>query len=269
MQNRDQSLLLEELQGIQPGTPEYFAVQRNVIQENALLNRCYKIWYDCIERDLKSVSVSRPVFLELGSGGSFLKDRFPELITSDVVAGVADRVIDARQIPFEDSSLAGMALTHAFHHIPDVHKFLSEARRTLVPGGVVSMIEVAHTPFAKWIFGNFHPEPFNDRVCEWSFSSSSNMLDANQALSWIVFFRDAPLFAKEFPELVLEEVGFLPWLSYLLSGGVTRKKWFPDFLTPFVIWADTLLKPLDRFFALHWSMRVRKINSRGIPSDPG
>ena len=259
MQNRDQALLLEELQGIKPGTPEYFAVQRSVIQESALLNRCYKIWYDRIEHDLKSVPVARPVFLELGSGGSFLKDRIPGLITSDVVAGVADRVIDARKIPFENSSLAGMALTHAFHHIPDVREFLSEARRTLVPGGVVSMIEVAHTPFAKWIFGAFHPEPFDDKVREWSFSSTSNMLDANQALSWIVFFRDASVFAKEFPELVLEEVRFLPWLYYLLSGGVTRKKWFPDFLTPLVILTDILLKPLDRFFALHWSMRVRKI----------
>ena len=64
--------------------------------------------------------------LELGSGGSFLKDRCPELITSDIVEGLAERVIDAQELPFEAESVRGIFLTHAFHHIPDVERFLRE-----------------------------------------------------------------------------------------------------------------------------------------------
>jgi len=40
------------------------------------------------------VNVPGPL-VELGSGGSYLKELEPSLITSDVVEGVADQVIDA------------------------------------------------------------------------------------------------------------------------------------------------------------------------------
>ena len=90
------------------------------------------------------------VMLELGSGGSYLKDLRPSIISSDVVPDVADRVIDGRALPFADNSLQAIFLTHVFHHIPEVDAFLKEAQRTLVPGGVISMIEVAHTPFARF-----------------------------------------------------------------------------------------------------------------------
>jgi len=43
--------------------------------------------------------------LELGSGGSYLKDLEPSIVTSDVVENVADRVIDARHLPFADHSV--------------------------------------------------------------------------------------------------------------------------------------------------------------------
>lgn len=57
------------------------------------------------------------------------------------------------------------------------------------------------------------------------------MLDSNQALTWIVFDRDRKRFAREFPELTLEQRSFLPWFSYLMSGGVNLRTFFPKFLT--------------------------------------
>ena len=51
---------------------------------------------------------------------------------------------------------------------------------------------------------------------------------------------------------------WLPWLSYVLSGGVTRRNLVPGFLVPLVRGADRLLAPLDRWMALHWHLRVRK-----------
>ena len=80
-------------------------------------------------------------------------------------------------------------LTHVFHHIPDVSLFLKEAERVLVPGGFVGMIDVAATPFARFFFSNFHPEPFSPKL-DWQFAQNDSMMDSNQALSWIVFERD-------------------------------------------------------------------------------
>jgi len=139
--------------------------------------------------DVRSVPAQGAV-VELGSGGSYLKELEPTVITSDVSAGIAEQVIDARSLPFADQSIRALLLTHVFHHIPDVDAFFREAQRTLVPGGVISMIEVAHTPFAKFFFRNFHHEPYDDTRGDWRFEQGDSMMDSNQALSWIVFVRD-------------------------------------------------------------------------------
>jgi SAM-dependent methyltransferase len=200
----------------------------------------------------------RGALVELGSGGSYFQDFVPGLITSDVVAGVAARVIDARQLPFGDASVQALVLTHVLHHIPDVEAFFREAQRALVPGGVITMIEVAHTPFARFFFRNFHHEPYDDSVRDWSFGQQDSMMDSNQAMSWLVFVRDRQRFEQLFPDLVIEELSFAPWFTYLLSGGVTMRNVFPRFLSGPLFAVEWLLHPLRPFFALHWHIRVRK-----------
>jgi SAM-dependent methyltransferase len=167
-------------------------------------------------------------------------------------------VLDGRELPFPDASLRALFLTHVYHHIPDVERFLREAERVLVPGGVIAMIEVPHTPFARFFFRRFHPEPYDDRASTWAFDQSDAMLDSNQALSWIVFFRDRERFERLFPGLVVEPPSYLPWLGYLVSGGVTRRNLVPDWLVPGFRALDRLLRPLDPWMALHWHLAVRK-----------
>jgi SAM-dependent methyltransferase len=253
---------LEEprLRGVPPGSPRFFELQRQIIRERPLMSEVYSLWYRKLLQDESSVpgDVGSGALLELGSGGSMLKELCPSVITSDVEEGIAERTIDARELPFEDSSLRAIFVTHVFHHIPDVGRFLQEARRTLVPGGVLSMIEVPHTPFARFFFDRFHPEPYDDRMEGWAFESSDAMMDANQALSWIVFFRDRDRFERECPDLAIESRGWLPWLSYLLSGGVTRRNLVPAPLVPAVRLADRILSPLDPLMALHWHLCIRK-----------
>lgn len=245
------------LQGLRVGSREFFARQKAIILERPLLKRCYDDWYGRMLADVSSVS-GPGALVELGSGGSYLKDLEPALITSDVVAGVADQVIDARRLPFPDASLRALLLTHVLHHIPDLEAFFREAQRTLVPGGVISMIEVAHTPFARFFFKNFHHEPYLDRLTEWSFGQQDSMLDSNQALSWMVFVRDRARFEKLFPGLTIEVCAFTPWFTYLTSGGVTMRNIIPRFLTGPLFGVEWLLTPLRPVFALHWHIRVRK-----------
>lgn len=251
--------LLKEpsINGLVVGSPEFFACQKDLIQQRPLLKRCYDDWYARLLADVRSVAAPG-LLLELGSGGSCLKDLEPAFITSDVVPGVAERLIDACKLPFDDASLRGIALTHVLHHIPDLEAFFREAQRTLVAGGVITMIEVAHTPFARFFFRNFHPEPYDDSRREWSFGQKDSMMDSNQALSWMVFVRDRERFQKLYPDLVIETFGFTPWFTYLLSGGVTKRYLMPNFLVPLLSGMEWLLTPLRPLFALHWHIRIRR-----------
>jgi len=246
------------LVGVPVGSPEFFRIQNELIAQRPALRHCYDVWYRTLLDDPAVAGAPRDAqFLELGSGGSRLKEHDARIITSDVSPGIAERVVDARQLPFADGSLHAIFLTHVFHHIPDVSLFLREAERVLVPGGLVGMIDVAATPFARFFFSNFHPEPFRPAL-GWTFDQQDSMMDSNQALSWIVFERDLARFQREHPGLALEEKRFLPWLPYLLSGGVTRRDVLPRMVVPPIIGTDRLLRGLYPLFALHWFIRLRK-----------
>ena len=229
-----------------------------MLLDKPLVRRCYDLWYDRLLADADSVPSIAPI-VELGSGLSEIKKLRPEIITSDVTPGLADMVIDGRELPFPDNSVRAIFLTHVFHHIPDVERFFREASRVLVPGGVISMVDETHTPFARFFFDKVHPEPYDDKTESWSFPEGDTMLDSNQALSWIVFDRDRWRFEQEFPELKLERRSYLPWFGYLMSGGVNLRTFFPRFLTQAVAAADWILQPLDPVFAIHWHLTIRKV----------
>src|SRR6266436_8683244 len=232
----------KSLHGFQPGSPEFFALQKALILKRPLLKRCYDDWYRRLLEDARSVPPGG-VIVELGSGGGYLKDLEPSAITSDVVPLVADRVIDARDLPFENQSIRALLLIHVFHHIPDVEAFFREAERALVPGGVISMIEVAHTPFARFFFKHFHHEPYEDAREQWSFAQQDSMMDSNQALSWIVFMRDRKRLESRFPGLQIELMELMPWVTYFLSGGVTMRYLIPNILVRPLISLERLLTP--------------------------
>jgi len=240
------------------GSPRYFRLQRELIQRRPLMKYCYDTWYAKLRKAAGEENLRPGLTLELGSGGSLLREVVPGLITSDVVEGVADRVIDARSLPFASQSLGAIFLTHVFHHIPDAGKFLEEAARVLKPNGVIAMIEVAHTPFARFFFDHFHPEPYDDTARRWEFDQHDSMMDSNQALSWIVFKRDAARFAERFPQFVVEPTEWLPWFTYLMSGGVTMRNLVPGFLVGPSKLCEWILRPISPLASLHWLIVLRK-----------
>jgi SAM-dependent methyltransferase len=254
------ALLDRRLAGLEMGSAPWFAAQRRMIDDKPLIRRCYDLWYSLLLRDADSVPVksARCPIIELGSGCSFLRELRPGIITSDVTTGNIDVALDGRALPFRSNSVRALLLTHVFHHIPDVKQFLLEADRVLVPGGVISIVDVTHTPFARLFFSVFHPEPYNDKAPEWDFPPGHTMLDSNQALSWMVFFRDRERLLQMDTGLILEQTSYLPWFSYLLSGGVNLPTFVPKPLTTLVRAMDRILRPIDPLFAIHWHMTVRK-----------
>lgn len=256
----DLSFTDKRLKNLEMGTGEWFNAQKKMIKSKPLIKRCYDLWYQRLLADVDSVittSASAKI-LELGSGSSYIKELRPDVITSDVTPGAADCVIDARHLPFENESLKAILASHVIHHIPNIESFFAEADRTLVPGGVISMIECTHTPFAKFFFSKIHPEPYNDRATDWSFPQTNSMLDSNQALSWLIFCRDKEKFKAKFPNFEIEQISFLPWATYLLSGGVNLKSLIPERIAWRFKFIDDILKPLDALFAIHWHITLRK-----------
>jgi SAM-dependent methyltransferase len=247
----------EALLDVDLGSTEWFAIQRRLIASRPLTKAAYDRWYDAMLADVATVDQPGQV-LEIGSGSGFVKTLDPSVITSDIVPGHSDRIVDAEHLPFDDESLRAILLTHVFHHIPNVRMFLKEAQRTLVPGGVVTMVDVAHTPLSKLVFGRFHPEDYDPSAVEWKLNPAGPCGGANQAMSWIVFQRDRRRFEQEFPELEIQEIKYFPWLGYLLSGGVTRRDFVPASMVGIVQLLDKAATALGSICALHWHIRLRK-----------
>lgn len=247
------------LAGVEVNSREYFEIQKSIIAERPLVRRNYELWYRLMLGDIATVPAAQSgEVLEIGAGSGYVKTVDPRVITSDLEAGNVDMIVDARSLPFGDASLRGILLTHVFHHIPDVRAFLREAVRTLVPGGVIAMIDVAHTPLARFLFGNFDSEAYDSSSREWTLDVEHLLGAANQALTWIVFCRDRAAFDAEFPELQVECIERLPWLAYLCSGGVTRRNLVPKPVAAAIAGLDAMSPLAGSLCALHWHIRIRK-----------
>src|SRR5215469_5333645 len=172
---------------------------RRLIQNKAGLRHYYLEAYgrysQCLQR-----CPSEGIALELGSGGGFVKELIPEILTSDTLpySGV-DRVIDATKMPFKDGSVKAIFMLNVFHHIPDVGSFLKEAERCLKSAGRLLIVD-QHPGWISWpIYRFLHHEGFNSKAEDWRFQSSGPLSGANGALAWIVFNRDRDKFQARFP----------------------------------------------------------------------
>ena len=63
--------------------PNASLAHRDIILKKPFLKRLYNDWY--LIFIIKSKEIKNGKYLEIGSGGGFLKDVFPEVITSDIL----------------------------------------------------------------------------------------------------------------------------------------------------------------------------------------
>jgi SAM-dependent methyltransferase len=228
-------------QGLDIDAAETSELRRRIIREKPFLEAIYVDWYRLIAAALPPGD--GPV-LEIGSGGGFMRDFVPGLITSDVIdlPGV-DRVIDARSLPLADGALRGIAMVNVLHHLPAPRDFLREATRCVRAGGVVSMIEPWVTPWSKLVYGKLHHEPFQPQAERWEFPAGGPLSAANGANPWIIFVRDRARFEGEFPQWRIRLARpFMP-LRYLLSGGVSMRSLLPGWSSGFWRGVEFLLRP--------------------------
>jgi SAM-dependent methyltransferase len=238
--------------------PETTLEHRNIILSKPFLKRIYIDWYTQFKTYSESLNINGKM-VEIGSGGGFLKDIYPEVITSDIMPlSVCDMQFSAQEMPFENNTLKAIFMLNVLHHIPDAAAFFKEAERTLNKGGVIYMIEPATTWSSKFIYKNFHHEPFDEQVKTWEFDSKGPLSDANGAIPWIIFQRDYALFQQLFPELELVSFQHHTPFKYLLSGGLSKPNLVPYVFYGAVTVMEKILSPFASKTALFQTIIVRK-----------
>lgn len=236
--------------------PKATLAHRDLILQKPFLKRLYNDWYDVFIKKAKEIKNGK--HLEIGSGGGFLKEVFPEVITSDILAlPNVDMVFSAEEMPFKENELASIVMLNVFHHIPKPYLFLKEAERTLVKGGKIIMTEPANSALGRFIYKRFHHEPFEENGPR-EIKAGNPLSNSNQALPHIYFERDLELFKKEFPQLKIISIKYHSPFSYIISGGVSRSAMLPYFMYNFVKGIEWLFSPLSKQIGLFCTIEVEK-----------
>lgn len=243
--------------GLDINDPKTTEIRRDIIRSKPFLFRIYDEWYRGMADQIPK---GEGGILEIGSGGGFLKDYVPNLITSDILPceGV-DLVVDAcKHIPCDDHSLKALLMLNVLHHLPDPQLFLSECSRCLRPGGRLIMVESWVSQWSSLMYKNLHHEPFDASAPKWKVLSDGPLSGANGALPWIIFERDRELYDAKFPELPVESVHPMMPISYLASGGVSMRSLLPGGTYPIFRFIEGLLAPLNRRCAMFAQIVLRK-----------
>lgn len=237
--------------------PRTTLAHRDIILGKPFLRKLYSRWYAVFKERTKSITTGK--HLEIGSGGGFLKEEFPEVITSDILPlPNVDQVFSAEALPFGEAELGSILMLNVFHHIPRPHLFLKEAERTLVKGGKIIMIEPANSALGRFIYKRFHHEPF-DETGGREIQAGNPLSNSNQALPYIYFERDKEWFKKEYPHLRINQVQYHTPLLYAFSGGVSRSALLPNWMFGAVAAFEWLLQPLSKQSGLFCTIEIEKI----------
>lgn len=220
---------------------------RSTIQSKPALRAFYA---DAYRRYARCIARAHPggALLELGSGGGFVREVIPDIITSDVITyeGV-DRIVDATRLPFAEASLSFIGMLNVFHHIPNVEAFFDEASRCLLPGGRVLIVDSHRGWLSTPILRHLHHEPYDDATRDWKFTSTGPLSGANGALAWLVFVRDRERLLR-WPKLRLVDYAPHTPLQYWLAGGLKRWTLLPARAVPAATSLDELLMRVSARF---------------------
>ncbi len=187
--------------------------------------------------------------LEIGSGTSPLKLFHRNVITSDVLdLDYLDIVFDCHKIDkldaVEDASLDVITLTNVLHHLQEPIIFLNRATAKLKPRGKLIATEPFFSTLSTVIFKYLHHEPVDFDIAEPALKEVHGPLaSANIALPWLIFFcyREWLQKLNDNFDLGSFSIRYFSGISYMVTGGISRKLPVPQFLYRGIFFVDLAL----------------------------
>lgn len=241
---------------------ERVSAHRRLLSKRPMIRGVFQEFYRRVRQlDDELFGSTEGLRVELGAGSSMLKDSFPDIVTSDIVpAPHLDLTLDAMNLDLEDQSVRVLYGINCFHHFPDPARFFSEVRRVVRPGGGVILIDPYFGPFATMLYGNlFKEETFDRSARGWRSDEQRDTTRANQALSYLVFFRDRSRFLAENPELEIARTEVMTnYVRYVLSGGLNFRQLAPTAAVGALRTTEQLLKPMVGALGLHHLVALRR-----------
>ena len=240
---------------------ERLVLHSKMLVRKRMLREVFIEFHHLFKKIDKQFMTAKGIEVELGSGIAPIRDSYPEVLATDVVASPhLDRVLNAEAMQLNDESVRAFFGQNCFHHFPHPDEFFNELERVLPNGGGAILLEPYYGPFATFLFRRlFRTEGFDKSYPSWDTPTTGPMNGANQALSYIVFVRDRIEFEQKHPTLkIVHQAQVGNYLKYLLSGGLNFRQLCPDAMSPIIGFIQRCLSPLNRWLSLHHIIVIRK-----------
>ena len=232
-------------------------------------NRNLLFWYRELYRDqFRDFPNSQTLsILEVGSGTSPLKQFLSNVITSDVLdLDYLDLVFDCHEIDkldaIKDNSIEVITLTNVLHHLKSPIEFLNSAASKLKSGGKVIATEPFFSLLSTPIFKYLHHEPVDFGISEPQLAEVQGPLaSANIGLPWLIFFQRREWLQRLNENFDIATFSTRPFsaLSYLATGGISRKLPIPHFLYRALFSADlTISRRFPGFCAAFFTVTLTR-----------
>jgi len=240
-----------------------FYAHKKMLDKKRMLREVFDEFHYLFKKfDLKYLT-GNGIEIELGSGVSLMRDKYPKVLSTDIVdAPHLDMILNAEKMTLDNDSVRVIYGQNCFHHFLHPDDFFNELQRVLIPGGGFIMLDPYYGLFSQFLYKRlFKTEGFDKNFPSWETPLSAPLHGANQALSYIVFVRDRVKFELKYPSLkIVHQRTVGNYLKYLLSGGLNFRQLLPDRMTGLVGLLEKILSPLNFIFALHHIIVIQKID---------
>jgi SAM-dependent methyltransferase len=227
-----------------------------------ILRKIYSSFYKRILNELKPDNSGKIV--ELGSGIGNLKSFVPECITTDLFPNPwIDQIENAYELSFEDNSINALILFDVWHHLKYPGTALKEFNRVLVENGRLIIFDPDISILGFIIYGLFHKEPVNYfRNIEWKAPDDADLSNleyyAAQGNASRVFTKKE--FTAKLKGWRIRKIKRISSISYVGSGGYSRKQFYPDRLYGFFCMIDKACDFLPSVFSTRLLIVLEKMN---------
>lgn len=244
---------------------QLLAEHRRIWQRKSTLRRIYR--EEFFARLILSCRQGG-ISVEVGGGPGFLKEMLPGVISTDVIwCPWLDTAADAQHLPFRSTCVTNLIGLDILHHLEKPMAFLREAKRVLIPGGRLILVEPWITPFSYLVYRYLHQEdcelsarPLEGDAIQWG--RQKKAFDGNQAIPYLLFGPHALTVTSaslsSLKPLVIEPFCLF---AYLLSFGFKRVNLLPEVLYPLVSKVEQMTLPLWRSLA---ALRVLIVLERSV-----